>query len=238
MDEQEIAIYEGLGKLPRFRAKVEKAKEVIKESLSLCDKAFVAVSWGKDSLVLLHLCQQVKPDILAVNYGSPEQEIVDNYREIITQYCERYNPHYKELIGLKEWADTPDTVKDRNFQLVGGEYQLTFVGLRAEESRNRKQTLLKNGLIYQYQSGKYKGTIRSCPLGFWSSQDIWTYIISNNLPYLQSYETKSRETGRTNAHARYWYRANKDTRMGQDAIAYIKRHNHPLYSLLQEEGIL
>ncbi|MFM7373139.1 MAG: hypothetical protein ACKO2Z_36235, partial [Sphaerospermopsis kisseleviana] len=60
-------MFEGWAKLPQFKKKVDQTKSIIKQALAIAP-AYVAVSWGKDSVVMLHLCQQIKPDIIAVNY--------------------------------------------------------------------------------------------------------------------------------------------------------------------------
>jgi 3'-phosphoadenosine 5'-phosphosulfate sulfotransferase (PAPS reductase)/FAD synthetase len=237
MELEERLMFEGWAKLPQFKKKVEQARSIIEEALVIAP-AYVAVSWGKDSVVLLHLCQQIKPDIIAVNYGSPEQDVVDNYSEIISTYLDKNPTDYRELIGLPEWANTPDTVQDRCNQILNGEYTIAFVGLRAEESKNRKRSLIKNGLIYQYKTGKYAGHYRICPLGWWTWRDIWAYIIINDLPYLNSYDHKDRKHGRTNAHAKYWFSANKNKQLSDGKIELIQRYNYPLFQLLQSEGIL
>lgn len=236
MDDDERLMFEGWATLPAFKKKVEQAEVVIKEALNIAP-AYVAVSWGKDSVVMLHLCQQIKPDIIAVNYGSSEQDIVDSYSQVINDYLQRFPTNYKELIGLPEWANEPDTVQDRCNQILEGKYNLAFVGLRAEESKNRKRSIAQNGLIHEYKSGRYKGHYRVCPLGWWSWRDVWAYTVANNLPYLDSYDYKDRERGRTNAHARYWFTKNKFKKVSEGKIDTIRKYNFPLFTLLQSEGV-
>ena len=236
MDDDERLMFEGWATLPAFKKKVEQAKVVIKEALNIAP-AYVAVSWGKDSVVMLHLCQQIKPDIIAVNYGSSEQDTVDSYSQVINDYLQRFSTNYKELIGLPEWANEPDTVQDRCNQVLEGKYNLAFVGLRAEESKNRKRSIAQNGLIHEYKSGRYKGHYRVCPLGWWTWRDVWAYTVVNNLPYLDSYDYKDRERGRTNAHARYWFTKNKFKKVSEGKFDLVKKYNFPLFTLLQSEGV-
>lgn len=236
MDDDERLMFKGWATLPAFKKKVEQAKVVIKEALNIAP-AYVAVSWGKDSVVMLHLCQQIKPDIIAVNYGSSEQDTVDSYSQVINDYLQRFPTNYKELIGLPEWANEPDTVQDRCNQILEGKYNLAFVGLRAEESKNRKRSIAQNGLIHEYKSGRYKGHYRVCPLGWWSWRDVWAYTVINNLPYLDSYDYKDRERGRTNAHARYWFTKNKFKKVSEGKLDLVKKYNFPLFTLLQSEGV-
>ena len=46
-----------------FLKKIEEAKNLIKESIEKYPKIAVGCSFGKDSMVLVHLCQEIKKDI-------------------------------------------------------------------------------------------------------------------------------------------------------------------------------
>jgi 3'-phosphoadenosine 5'-phosphosulfate sulfotransferase (PAPS reductase)/FAD synthetase len=227
---QEKQYFKDYARLPSFKKKVEKAKEVIKTGLAL-DKAYVGISWGKDSTVLLHLCQQIQPDILAVCYSSIEQEYVANYAQTIATYCERFSPNYLDIPAVEGNADTNDTVKDRISAVV--DHPVAFIGLRAEESKPRFISLRKYGVIHKYTSGTYKGEYRVAPLAWWSWQDIWAYIFSNDLPYLDLYDKIDRQWGRTTAHAKYFYLANKDKRFQKTSLETMKAANPVLYNYLQ-----
>jgi len=227
--EQEKQYFKDYAKLSGFKTKVEKAKETIKTALAI-DKAYIGISWGKDSIVLLHLCQQIQPDILAICYSSIEQEYVANYAETISRYCKTFTPNYLDIKAKEGNAETNDTVKDRISAVI--DYPVAFVGLRAEESKPRFITLKKYGLIHQYTSGKYKGQYRIAPLAWWTWQDIWAYIFSNDLPYLDLYDKIDRQWGRTTAHAKYFYSSNKDTRWQKTSLETMKAVNPVLYNYL------
>jgi len=87
--------------LPTFKRKVEKAKEIIREALAIAP-SYVAVSWGKDSVVMLHLVQSICPDILAFHYGSIESAtgLVSNFPEVIATYRSKFPTNYQELIAF------------------------------------------------------------------------------------------------------------------------------------------
>lgn len=234
MDEAERLAFLGRAKLAGFKRKVDKSKELIKKAIDVAP-AYVSCSWGKDSIVMLNLVQDIKPDILVLHYASPESAagITANFPDVIARYREQF-PHtnYRELVALPEWANTPDTIPDRLALILPPEYKLAFVGLRKQESRPRRIALRKYGTLHQYQSGNQRGTWRCCPLADWRTEDIWTYIISRNLPYLDTYDKHPSGTNaRTNPHARFWY--NKDTMLSQSERAALRKHNPELDNYLK-----
>lgn len=229
-NDPEYQAYKGYASLTAFKNRVKKSKRVIEEAL-LLDDAYVAISWGKDSTVMLHLCQQVKPDILAICYSSIEQEYVSNYSETINNYCAKFSTNYLDIKAEKGNAETSDTVQDR-INAVNN-HPVAFVGLRAEESINRRRSLRKYGLIHQYQTGKHSGNYRVCPLAWWSWQDVWAYIFYYEIPYLDLYDKLDRKLGRTNAHANNWYSSLKNKSIQKTSLENMKSLNPALYWYLK-----
>lgn len=197
MDAREREAFIAWSTLPAFKRKVEKSLSVIKEALEL-GPAYVAISWGKDSVVMLHLCQQVQPDILAVHIGHDYQDLIDNYSETIELYCQQRQTNHRWIKGDQKNA------KEGAFSLrLSQEYPLVFLGLRSEESAIRRKSIGKYGVIHQYQSGSVDGSWRCVPICYWSWQDVWAYIASNDLPCLASYDhwvNADRGRSRTAAH--------------------------------------
>ena len=227
MDDAERLMLEGWSRLPQFKKKIQQALSTIEEALAIAP-AYVACSWGKDSTVLLHICQQVSPGILAFHYGSVESStgLVSNFPEVINSYRQKFKTNYQELIAKPEWAYTPDTVRSRIADAIDQRYQLAFVGVRAEESRHRRIAIRKYGKTHQYVDGSY----RSFPLAYWSTNDVWAYIVVNELPYLDAYEYSDR----TNPHAVFWFSQSKDFVATQHEV--IKRHNPNLSSYLLNQN--
>lgn len=198
MDEAERLMFLGWSKMPQFQRKVEQAKSTIREALAIAP-AYVACSWGKDSTVLLHLCQQVQSDIPAYFLGHSEQDLISNFSEIAFRYCEKFNPNYQEirLAPEDEKQYRPDKIKWA-LSNIEGIPPLALIGVRAEESINRRRSVHRHGLIYQYKSGNY----RCFPLAFWSTNDIWAYIVNHNIPYLRAYDQTDKQSkeSRTSLH--------------------------------------
>ena len=178
MDEAERLMFEGWARLPRFKAKIDQANEIIREALEIAP-AYVACSWGKDSVVLAHLCQQIQPDILIIHDGCELEYSQDSYRKVERDYCDRFQPNYRRLEtdgSFKHWIEASKT------------HPMGVIGLRAQESSRRRIVLRKYGIIYQYTSRDRQDMMRACPLAWWSWQDVWAYTVAHNLPYLASYD--------------------------------------------------
>ena len=212
--------------LPTFKRKVEKAKEIIREALAIAP-SYVAVSWGKDSVVMLHLVQSICPDILAFHYGSIESAtgLVSNFPEVIATYRSKFPTNYQELIALPEWAFTPDTVRDRIQATIDPKFKVALVGVRAQESKKRRSAIKHYGVIHQYKSDNLW---RCFPLAYWQTEDIWAYTCLHDLPYLDAYEYSDR----TNPHASFWFSQSKD--FVETQKENIKRHNPKLNQFLEE----
>lgn len=214
MDERERLAFLGWASTPKFKAKVNRAIAVIEKALAIAP-AYVACSWGKDSVVLLHLCQRVKKDIPIIYWPTPYQDLIDNFSEVRDSYLERYQSSYREM----PYQETKKNTRQQSIESgLSQLYPLVFIGLRADESINRKRTL-KKGLIRQYKSGTY----RACPIGFWNYQDIWAYIIQQNLPYLSGYDKiekgspKSRSTSHISKSNNMSYQVER--------WEYLKKHS-------------
>ena len=236
MDAQERLSFEGWARLPQFQRKVEQAKQIIKEALAIAP-AYVAVSWGKDSTVLLHLCQQEQPDILAVHVRTPHQELLNDYERVIYEYQQQFPTHYQEFEidletlmpaatqALKLWENNP----------------VALIGIRAEENPKKRGSQIKKfGLLSQYKSGARAGSWRCWAIGRWTWQDVWAYTVLHDLPYLSSYD-HPQESGRdrsrttnimpftpytaTHRHGRI----EKMKAISPEAYAFLKKH-YPEFS--------
>jgi 3'-phosphoadenosine 5'-phosphosulfate sulfotransferase (PAPS reductase)/FAD synthetase len=168
--------------LPTFKRKVEKAKEIIREALAIAP-SYVAVSWGKDSVVMLHLVQSICPDILAVFLGHSEQDLITNFSGVQNSYLTKFASNYKAIFldRNQELEYSPTKIKDALDRL---QIPLAFVGVRSEESKVRRFSVKKYGYIYQYKAGNF----RCYPIANFSWIDIWAYTCLNELPYLEAYD--------------------------------------------------
>jgi 3'-phosphoadenosine 5'-phosphosulfate sulfotransferase (PAPS reductase)/FAD synthetase len=170
-------------RLPTFARRIKQAQSVLETALGL-GAAYVANSWGKDSLVLLHLVQQQQPSIPALFFADPDEEALDNYAEMAATYCARF-PHttYERLCF--EGDRVPDKVASA---ALWQSYPVALVGIRAEESAGRRTARKVQGLIHRYTAGPHAGSWRAWPLADWTWRDVWAYVVAHDLPMLASYE--------------------------------------------------
>lgn len=193
MKESERLAFLAWSQTPKFKAKVKDAIAVIKEALAIAP-AYVSCSWGKDSTVLLHLCQQVQPDIKVISFGHPDRQFF-GYDAVISAYCNRYQINL-ETIEM-EGDHVPDKIAKSK---LWEQYPMAIIGVRKEESKYRSNSISKYGLIYKFGSGDRSGSLRCFPLGYWSWKDVWAYLVANDLPYLDAYNHQPWDRGRTTDH--------------------------------------
>jgi len=186
-------------RMPQHKKKVAAALIDIAEFLRVCNRVYVSVSWGKDSIVLAHLVLQVSPQIDLVHWGSDQEQYISNFEEVKNTFLATHGGCYRDVRSASLM-----TGKLRN---AGKEWSLEqgydgyFVGLTAEESRGRRYALNKAGKhnIFTYTDG-FK---RSCPLAAWSMEDVTAYVAKNSLQMLDIYERygmDSRTSSRIKQH--------------------------------------
>lgn len=180
----EVAGYLAHAKTQRFQKRIEDALGIIRRGLDAAPDAYVSCSFGKDSAVMYHLCATIQPNIEARFIRWQESNLLDNYDDVIGQWL---------ALGMNlsildmERATLNDSTKDRWQQLESLAHATGyFVGLRMEESRGRKISLAKDGSLYQKKSGMW----RICPIARWHTEDVAAYIVSHDLPTLNTYHVE------------------------------------------------
>lgn len=190
-----------------YQAKLAKTKALI---ASHPDYA-VSASWGKDSCVMLHLAAQVHKDLLAVNgrFKNPNERVDDSdkVRDAMLARDDMFHVNYHEIEVMGEWEmfemageafTTPITdAHKKAFKAWQDDFTTkmteavtsrgcvgTFVGLRQEESNNRRMNIAMRGDDYT----KADGSKICLPIARWSGLDIWAYIVTHELPYLPFYD--------------------------------------------------
>lgn len=168
-----------LSKMPQHKAKVTKALKDISFAISHTEKPYVALSWGKQSTVLMHLVFTLDTEIPGIFWKGPDSDIICNFNEIRDSFLNKWKIKYIEEYCEKDFKKTAKKWTRENH------YDCVFMGLVEDESRNRKRTLNyadENNLFY------YKdGTKRSCPLKKWNNMDIAAYVSMVGLPMLATY---------------------------------------------------
>jgi 3'-phosphoadenosine 5'-phosphosulfate sulfotransferase (PAPS reductase)/FAD synthetase len=161
---------------------------------------YVSFSAGKDSSVIAHACHAAHPGIpiLMIDPGCP------------THWLERERDRWLSYAAAQGWnlalyawdkwggggrtGDTEQQYRDKihrdMFSAIESRAKadgLTckVMGLRAEESRHRRMLVARRGDAYAYRDG----TRAVLPIARWSTADVWAYIVTAGLPWLDIYDT-------------------------------------------------
>jgi len=178
--------------------KINKSKAIISQMLSLCSNPYLALSFGKDSVVMLDLVREQKPDIKCLFLKSEESFLMYNYQELIDYYSD-LNLEIVDTFRLTEnnheWTKARKAGnKDFMLPQFFNGYDGVFMGLRIEESKVRKITLINPrnnevGLrIMKYKAGQRKDMHRCCPVADWTAFEVMTFAQEKGLKMLDAYQ--------------------------------------------------
>lgn len=185
--------------------KVEKALAFIRKAYEDYENLAVLSSWGKDSVVVMHLVIQVKPDIPVVfidttfkpkaTYKLMNDLVKDwnlNLKVFKSHRLEDKTFMENIVFGPKLWKGNPDLCcqifKVEPTQRAVEELKLDawFSGLRATESE--KRSIFKK----IHKQGEFT---RLHPIHDWTEADIWRYMACHNLPVHPYYAEGYRSIG-------------------------------------------
>lgn len=180
----------------RLVARARRAVLTIREFVA-CGKCYVALSWGKDSVVLAHLvwmleqrhrirlpCVQVVTRPVANPYVPAVRDaflarfpvdyheiVIDRHRSDETQCAQR--EHRGSRWG---WMGAN---KEKAFACASRRFGARYIsGIRGAESSSRNTRMMKQGTSTQ----------NTCaPIGWWTGIDVWAYIARHDLPVHPSY---------------------------------------------------
>lgn len=172
------------------------ALATIERFLSICPRAYLSYSAGKDSEVLLHLARRVAPGLVAVvsddEFSLPETLArlgeVSNLTRIAgrIRHAEWFTAWQDGPVNLPEgteWVDAEHNDGLGTWARQHG-YGGALIGIRAQESPARRIALRRIGLVHQLQSGMW----HCYPLGWWTTDDIWAYLARYDVPYNRAYD--------------------------------------------------
>lgn len=184
----------------RFRAKLVRTLLLVGEALGRAKKPYVALSGGKDSLAVAALCGAVREDV-TVAWSDDELEYPESveymrmWREIAGERFVVTLGHATHAGWFRPWSDAPSwrepfpgavRIGMAQDDWMGRQgYDLTLTGLRANESRARRDHLLARGALYRVKGGT---GWRCCPLADWTEDDVWALIAGWGLPYNAAYD--------------------------------------------------
>lgn len=173
--------------------KIERAKRIIKKAIERYPKIAVAVSWGKDSMVLLHLVRQVKPDIEVFTVITPfhPKETLEFKDWIIKEWnlnVKEYRSDRDPIPGL--WRTDPDECcrifKVEPTKEAVKDLDAWISGLRRSEGSTRRN-------VQEFE--KIGNIVKVNPILEWTELDIWRYSALYNVPQNPLYKLGYRSLG-------------------------------------------
>ena len=202
--------------LRRLRAeplekKIERAKELIGRALKESKRPAVACSWGKDSMAVLHMVLEQRPDALVLyqNTGVTFHETlryrdmmlkewnIKNYTEtkpIMTfwECVKKFGyPQFRRMEGGSGAPKCCFYLKEEPGRLALKEYEIDteFVGIQASESMIRRLSYFREG---DYYYSKQYGCYLVRPIATWDDNDVWAYHKKVGIPYCKLYDDMKR----------------------------------------------
>ena len=169
-----------------FLEKLDSANHYIGKALDTYANIVVASSFGKDSMVVLHLVKQFKPDIpvFTVFMDTEFQETLDFSRKIASDW----DLNYQELLARQgqdvSTEDCCGKVKVDKHKEVLSQYDAWFSGIRKTEGVTRAN----------FESIETRGSlVKINPILEFTELDVWRYIAINEIPvnpkYLEGYRS-------------------------------------------------
>ena len=183
---------------PQWRMTMRRAEADVSEMLRRCQRPYVALSWGKQSIVMAHIVYTIAPSVPCVHWTGPDAELIGDFRAVSAAFLARWQVNYCEL---QRGEKLSEAIAD--FDASSG-HDGVFVGLSAFESKGRRMTIRNSDHrhILRYADGR----VRCCPLAEWGIVELAAYIGLHDVPLLEPYRrygldvrtsTGCREGGRT-----------------------------------------
>lgn len=171
------------GFLKLLNRQIRESKRIIQTSLELYPNAkkYIALSFGKDSLVMWDIIKEINPSIPCFFYHVDYTKDFYNFGELIEYYGPQMNLTTKDVTQiLKQNKKNTHEL----FKLILPNKDLAFVGLRREESKARRLHIDRFGTIFLRKDNK----VNVYPLANWRTTHIEMYIKTKNLKVLSKYE--------------------------------------------------
>lgn len=226
------------------RRRVESALRIVEQAAAIGPVA-VSSSWGKDSTCCVDLAlRMIGPSLrvfhLATSYRLPGWEPVARHFSDRCQVVEIPSPRaldetiaWLHEVGLG--CDRTDKQKASRKKASGGEawckesgIAAEIMGLRREESRQRDILVKWKGRVYQRSTGLWV----ALPIADWTSADVWSYLISRDLPWHRLYDCETHGRTRFDLRNTGWL-TTIDASDGR--IAWLERHYPEQYRALVAE---
>jgi len=138
--------------------------------------------WLLDEEVAKYYFNPPKEVIKKENWYKVLKEKEQYYFDVIIKRRKKLGLKTNDRIVLTNYCC--NVLKKNPFKIYQNKTkEISFIGLMAEESNLRLQSILKKG---------YKHDYKVYPIYFWTEKDIWDYINKYNVKVSKAYETEKR----------------------------------------------
>lgn len=184
-----------------MRSKANKYKKLLENTKKIIhrakEKGAFIISWsaGKDSTAMTHIVKMLYPETpIVIQFDDCDWPDKKKYVErVANAQGWKYNvvaPDFsvwteakKFKIGFEELCSVNHPFTQKTFieLLENKRLELncvgSFIGLRAKESLARRYNMAIRGDLYRLKSGVW----HCLPMGQWEAQDVFAYLIENNI---------------------------------------------------------
>lgn len=177
-----------------FESRLQETKEIISWAVNKFERIALACSFGKDSITVLSLAREVKPDITVfwIKTGYAFKEIVDFKDRLVEEWdlnLVEVTPRvskeeFEQAHGKEAYKDDPKTCceclkVEPTRQFLNGQ-DAWITGLRRDETEHRENLEMVE---------KFEGMpMKINPIVMWTADDVWHYIKTYDIPYNQLYD--------------------------------------------------
>lgn len=188
---------------PDHRRRVDRAREIVDRALSLGLSACVMWSGGKDSTALAHLIRAHMGISLQTFSEKDDLDFPEEEQYIKSLAADHsidlrvLRPEVSPAAWLAENGASLSGYDDlhsraaelsracfyRMVEEASNLYGLTFLGLRAGESRGRAMNYATRGSLYRRMDGRWTCS----PIASWEGVDVYAYLLSRGIELLPLY---------------------------------------------------
>lgn len=227
-------------RLKQHKRRVKLAKNRVSDWLTKVENPYIAFSTGKDSTCVLFLVREQAPETPAVYFDAdcsyPESfdmlnqmsnKVVFKTDEPLLDTFERFGGFD---VGPELERETMKTTVWGPIERLISEYKFDGVayGLRSEENPSVRGKLAQyRGSVFQY---KRDGLWACQPIHDWEYNDVWAYIVSNELEYCGVYDNLW-DAPEEDQRLSYWA---GETKRRWGRWAWLKRNYPELFNRFAE----
>lgn len=229
-------------RLASTRRRIDGAREALRAATE-AGRLVVASSWGKDSTVLLDLATEVlgPVDVLYLESGYEMPGTEEQIAYWSGRGCRVQRVPGRGLAETIAWLHDVGLGWEREDQSAASRskatraetwcaehgFDVSILGLRAEESIHRRIRSAHYGLVYRRRDGHTVAT----PLAWWTAADVWSWIACRDLPYLPLYDAETHGLSRYTLRNTGWLTTvDVDRRM-----PWLREHYPDLWRRLTDE---